>query len=101
MSGTARSKHWLLWAGGFLVFVLLFSQDLLAQCPMCRTALAQSEEGQRWARGINAGIFLLLAAPFVIAGTAALVIYRPQVTAAMSRIHWLPLRSVPARISRQ
>jgi hypothetical protein len=97
MSRTARSKHWLLWAGGFLALVLLFSQDLLAQCPMCRTALAQSEEGQRWARGINAGIFLLLAAPFVIAATAALVIYRPQVTAAVSRIRWRPLRSVPAR----
>lgn len=101
MSRTARSARWLLWAGGFLVVALLFAPQLAAQCPMCQTGLTQSAEGQRWARGINAGILLLLAAPFVIAGSAALVIYRPQVKSAMSRIRSLPLRSVPARISRQ
>jgi len=101
MSRTARSALWVLWAGGFLAVSLLFSQQLAAQCPMCRTALTQSAEGQRWARGINAGILLLLAAPFVIAGSAALVIYRPQVTAAVSRIRWLPFRSVPGRIPGQ
>jgi hypothetical protein len=55
--------------------VLFLSSDLEAQCQMCRTALTQSEEGQRWGRGINAGIMLLLAAPFLIAFSALLVIY--------------------------
>jgi len=98
MTRAAHSVRWILWAGGFLAFALLFSQDLAAQCPMCRTALTQSAEGQRWARGINAGILLLLTAPFLIAGSAALVIYRPQVMAAVSRIRWLPFRPVPGRI---
>jgi hypothetical protein len=69
-----------------LALALLFSQELLAQCPMCQTGLTQSAEGQRWARGINAGILLLLAAPFVIIGSCALVIYRPQVIGAAARI---------------
>jgi len=98
MTRSAHSARWILWAGGVLALALFFSQDLAAQCPMCRTALTQSEEGQRWARGVNAGILLLLAAPFVIAGSAALVIYRPQVTAAVSRLRWLSFRPMPGRI---
>jgi hypothetical protein len=77
---------WLLSAGILLGCVLLSAPDLSAQCAMCRTALTQSEEGQRWARGINAGILLLLAAPFLIAGSAAFVMYRPQLRIAASRM---------------
>jgi hypothetical protein len=57
---------------------LLFNSDVLAQCAMCRTALTQSPEGLRWSRGINAGIMLLLAAPFLIAGCGLAVIYKAQ-----------------------
>ena len=89
ISRKARSALWVLWAGGFLAVSLLFSQRLAAQCPMCQTALTQSEEGQqRWARGVNAGILFLFTVPYVIVGIAAFVIYRPQVMAALSRIRW-------------
>jgi len=81
-----RAARYLLWAGGILAVSLFFAPQLAAQCPMCRTGLTQSAEGLRWARGINAGILLLLAAPFVIAGSAALVIFRPQIAAALSLV---------------
>jgi hypothetical protein len=60
------------------LIVLLLAPNLAAQCAMCRTALTQSAEGERWSRGINAGILLLLATPFLIAGACLLVIFRDQ-----------------------
>jgi hypothetical protein len=81
---------WALLLGCCAGIMLLISPELAAQCQMCRTALTQSAEGQRWSRGINAGIFLLLAAPFLIAGSGLAVIYRAQVLRT--------LRGVRARI---
>jgi hypothetical protein len=84
-----RNRHaalWILLAGIFLAVMLLFCQSLAAQCQMCRTALTQSAEGQRWARGINAGILLLLAAPFLICGAIAFVVWRPQVARCLIQI---------------
>jgi hypothetical protein len=69
-----------------VAIVLLCSPNLAAQCAMCRTALTQSAEGQRWSRGINAGIMMLLAAPFLIAGSILLVMYHAHVLAAVRRI---------------
>lgn len=83
-----NKPSWLLCAlvlGSCLAIALLFAPNLSAQCQMCRTALTQSAEGQRWSRGINAGIFVLLAAPFLIGGSIALVIYRPQLPRAWAR----------------
>lgn len=84
-----KNQSWIVWAfllGSCLAVILLFSPSLSAQCQMCRTGLTQSPEGQRWSRGINAGIMLLLAAPFVIGGSIALVIYRPQFTRALANV---------------
>jgi hypothetical protein len=64
--------------------LLLSSANLSAQCAMCRTALTQSAEGERWSRGINAGIALLLAAPFAIAGVGLLVIYRDRAKSVLA-----------------
>ena len=72
--------------GACVAIVLFFSLDVAAQCAMCRTALTQSAEGQRWSRGINAGILLLLAAPFLIAGSALLVIYPALVQRWLQRL---------------
>jgi hypothetical protein len=66
------------------VIVLFLAPNLAAQCAMCRAALTQSAEGERWSRGINAGILLLLATPFLIAGACLLVIFRNQ-TARLTR----------------
>ena len=77
---------WTLAMGSGIAVVLRFSLDLAAQCQMCRTALTQSPEGQRWSRGINAGIMLLLAAPFLIAGSGLLMIYHAQLLSSLRRI---------------
>jgi protoheme IX farnesyltransferase len=47
-----------------------------AQCAMCKQALLNSAEGQRFVTGLNAGILLLLAAPFIVIGVIALQIHR-------------------------
>ena len=69
---------WTLATAAAVAVMLFFSSDLSAQCAMCRTALTQSPEGLRWSRGINAGILMLLAAPFLIAGCGLAVIYQAQ-----------------------
>jgi hypothetical protein len=80
-----KTIRWVL-LGSCLAALLLFSGNLAAQCQMCRTALTQSPEGLRWSRGINAGIMLLLAAPFLIAGSVALVIYQRPIARALARL---------------
>jgi hypothetical protein len=67
-----------------LVVSLFATANLSAQCAMCRTALTNSPEGQRWAHGINAGILLLLLAPFLIAGLIAFLICRQKITFVLS-----------------
>jgi hypothetical protein len=95
-----RNNHsrilWGLVLGSCLAALLLLSPHLSAQCQMCRTALTQSPEGQRWSRGINAGIMLLLVAPFLIAGGISLTIYRPQLPHMVARIR---ARSVGPSVS--
>ncbi len=78
-------RRWAIVAALGLAVLLLFSADLSAQCAMCRTALTQSAEGQRWSSGINAGIMLLLAAPFLIAGIILAVIFQAQILQWMRR----------------
>ena len=55
-----------------LVFFLLASSDVEAQCAMCK---AQAEtthaEGNRDVAGLNMGILYLFFAPFLIIGTIA------------------------------
>jgi len=80
--------------------LLAFSPELSAQCQMCRTALTQSVEGQRWSRGINAGILLLGAAPFLIAATIMAVIFRGQLHDAWRRFRVRALPSGARRSSR-
>ena len=85
-----EKKHrafWVLLLAASFVASLLWSSDLEAQCSMCRTALTNSAEGQRWARGINAGIMLLLLAPFLIVGLITLQIYSRPVNSALLKLH--------------
>jgi hypothetical protein len=50
--------------------------DGAAQCAMCRTALENSAEGQAIAGSFRYGILLLLAAPYLIFGTVAFMVFR-------------------------
>jgi ABC-type Fe3+ transport system permease subunit len=83
----------LLLMGACMAIVLLLPWDLAAQCQMCRTALTQSPEGQRWSHGINAGIILLLATLFLIVGSTLLVIYHTRV---LGRLRDIRARLAPA-----
>ncbi|MBK8609662.1 MAG: hypothetical protein IPL84_06885 [Chitinophagaceae bacterium] len=50
----------------FLIFILLFSETLQAQCAVCtKTAL---QLGEKPAQGLNSAILYLMAAPFAIIG---------------------------------
>ena len=51
------------------------NMEATAQCPMCRTSLEKSQEGQSLAQGINSGILFLLSVPFAVAGIIAAKIY--------------------------
>ena len=85
MKWKTTRMHWAVLAGLAFAFSLLLSGNLSAQCAMCRTALTNSVEGQRWSRGINAGVAILLLAPFTIAGCIAFQIFRVQIMAAIRR----------------
>jgi hypothetical protein len=53
------------------------AQPAAAQCAMCRLALA-SPEGQRLIGALRGGILVLLAAPFAVFGTIAVLAVRMQ-----------------------
>lgn len=57
---------------------------VFAQCAMCRRAL-QSPEGQAMIAAFRSGILLLLAAPFGVFGTVAVLAVRRQRRLADSR----------------
>ena len=63
-------------AAALLVILLCFAETTSAQCPMCRTALINSPEGQEMATGFNYGILFLLGTPFLVVGTIALLIFQ-------------------------
>ena len=55
-------------------FLLLNSAWAL--CPFCKNALITSPEGRQWIKGFDEGILLLLAVPFLVAGSIAFLIFR-------------------------
>lgn len=60
-----------------LLVVCCTSTDLLAQCPMCKTALEEARKnGSQAGETLNSGILYLLALPYLIATTFGLIWYR-------------------------
>jgi hypothetical protein len=59
-----------------LCIVVLSSTDLFAQCAMCGASVQSSDRGAEMAAGLNSGILYLLAIPYLIFMTFAVVIYR-------------------------
>jgi hypothetical protein len=68
-----RRTAWAVLAAGAIV--LLASDSTGAQCAMCRQAL-QSPEGRQMISAFRGGILLLLAAPFAVFGTVAVLAVR-------------------------
>ena len=66
-----RKKHHIL----FILFVLCSSYSALGQCAMCRAQL-ESMDDNSMAEGINNGIIVLMAAPYILMGILGYVIYR-------------------------
>ena len=60
-----------------LALVLIANMDAVAQCPMCRMSLESNlKNGGTAGQGMNAGILLLLATPYLLVGGIAFVWYR-------------------------
>ena len=65
--------------GPLLAFalILIANMDAVAQCPMCRMSLESNlKNGGTAGQGMNAGILLLLATPYLLVGGIAFVWYR-------------------------
>jgi len=60
---------------GIICCLLLFPQEIEAQCAMCRAAL-ESEVDNSQAEGINNGIVYLMAIPYLLVGGLFYFIYR-------------------------
>ena len=64
---------------GIAVAVALLAFPAFAQCPMCKTALTQSAEGQRIASDFNRAILVMVAAPYLVFGTIAGLVFRSRI----------------------
>ncbi len=59
------------------IFLLLYGAELLAQCPMCRTAVESNlKNGGTEGAGLNTGIMYLLLAPYLIVGVLGYLWYK-------------------------
>ncbi|MCP3959284.1 MAG: hypothetical protein GY719_15645 [bacterium] len=79
-SGATWLRKWLPAVAATLVLAVV-ADTVLAQCPMCRTALG-SPEGQQLAAAFRGGILLLVAVPFAAVATIALLVARQLRAAA-------------------
>ncbi|MEL6718995.1 MAG: hypothetical protein AAFO82_03440 [Bacteroidota bacterium] len=61
-----------------VVLILLLGTEVAeAQCPMCRMSAEQNlKDGGTAGKGLNAGILYMLATPYVVVGTVALIWWR-------------------------
>ena len=63
--------------GALVGLVALWPEGAVAQCAMCRRALA-SPEGQQMVAAFRSGILVLLVAPFALFATVATLALRDQ-----------------------
>ncbi len=78
-----------------LATVLIISDTAFAQCSMCRTAMLNSPEGQKLARGFNDGILFLLSVPFFVVGTIAFRLRKVYLGSREGAVH---KESLPQKI---
>ena len=64
----------------FVLLIVPFGIELLAQCPMCRMAAESNlDNGGTEGRGLNTGILYLFSMPYLIAGILGLIWWRNRV----------------------
>jgi hypothetical protein len=64
---------------GLVVFICMFSMDMLAQCPMCKASVESSRAtagAKSVGMGLNGGILMLLASVYVIIFSVGIIWYR-------------------------
>jgi len=68
----------LLGVASLVVLIILLGTEVAeAQCPMCRMSAEQNlKDGGTAGKGLNAGILYMLATPYVVVGTVALIWWR-------------------------
>jgi hypothetical protein len=60
-----------------IIFNIIFTPDILAQCPMCKlSAESNLRDGGSAGKGLNAGILYMFALPYLIVGTLGFLWYR-------------------------
>lgn len=60
-----------------VIVLLVLSNDLLAQCPMCKTSLEEARKnGSSVGNSLNMGILYLLALPYTVAIVFGIIWYR-------------------------
>jgi hypothetical protein len=57
-----------------------------AQCTMCKAALTGSPEGRVMSGHLNHAILMMVAAPYLVAGTVAGVLFRRQIAIRIARL---------------
>jgi hypothetical protein len=84
------------WRGLLLLAVvvsLAATGPAAAQCAMCKAVLEGAVEGRRIAQGLNKGILLMLAAPYLIFGSFLLLVFRRRLLDSVAR--WRAGRAGP------
>jgi hypothetical protein len=71
-----------------LAFLLLGAAvaPAAAQCAMCKTALSGSPEGRVMSGHLNNAILMMIAAPYLVAGTVAGVLFRRQIATRIGQL---------------
>ncbi len=59
---------------GFFIVILIFSQDISAQCAMCKAVVESGDADM--AEGLNSGIIYLMAFPYILVGAVGYILYR-------------------------
>ena len=60
-----------------MIVLLLVTESLMAQCPMCRMSLESNlEDGGTMGRTINAGILYMLGMPYLLVGLLGYIWYK-------------------------
>jgi hypothetical protein len=78
----SRGIHGLLLAAAAWFLV---SAIAVAQCPMCKTSVEKSPEGQGLASKLNLAILVLFGAPFAAAGVIGFLLWRAHRRRSKSR----------------
>lgn len=81
MSGLRR----LAVAGALAAGLLAGASPARAQCAMCKATLERSEEGRRVAGELNRAILVMLAAPYLVFGTCASVLFRRRIASFLRK----------------